>query len=613
MKRLIRSALPAVAALLALLSMAAAASAAPTQPAASSPAANAVLGAPPQRIVVEAPGGIPGQVTVYDSSHKTVASVAARPVDGALVAALPHLPRAAAIYSVVWHAGGESGSFAFQVSPGGASPALVQEPQPDNSLAPVKEALPVYFAFAFIFVFIGTLSLRFLVTAPTIRRLAGARPQLAAAVDRRLLLTAGLTIALFIPATIIEIANEHTNLFEAGDGTLWLIRLALIAIAALAVIPAAVTALLGRDLPARRVTIVAAIGLTAGVAELLARVIPTETPEEWVREIFTDLLDFGHMTGASVWIGGLVALGVLAATLRLSAAERDGFWSAALRRFSIVATVCVGVMILTGLWTAWIHVGPPRLLFHTLYGETLLVKLILVLILVGLGAINQLWLLPRVNALRAEGEDGTALAVTLRHFRGVIAAEAVVGLLVLLVVPFLSGSARKQEFERQAADLTQTALAGGQEVRLRPSGAQPGLTDYDVWAPGASGRVAVAFSAPGLGVPATEVPATFLGGDHYRVSGLYTPMVGDWRARVLTGGGAAASFPLVVTASYEEPEPPPPPPVKGSTWAWGVAEVIAVLSALIGAGFASTWITRWRRRRRAAGATAEPATEGSAG
>jgi putative copper export protein/methionine-rich copper-binding protein CopC len=610
-KRLIRGALPAVVALLMLLSTAATADAAEPQRAASSPAANAVLGAPPQRIVVDAPGAAAGRVTVYDSSHKAVATIPARPVGDALIAPLPHLSSEAGIYSVVWRAGGESGTFAFQVSPDGASPALVQQPQPDNSLTPVKEALPRYFAFAFIFVFIGTLALRFLVTVPTIRKLAGARPQLAAAVDRRLLLTAAVTIALFIPATIIELANEHTNLFEGGDGTLWLVRLILTAIAATAVIPAALMSLGGRDLPARRVTAVAAIGLTAGVAELLARVIPTETPDEWARETFTDLLDFGHMTGASVWIGGLVALGVLAATLRLSASERDGFWSAALRRFSVVATVCVGVMILTGLWTAWIHVGPPRLLFHTLYGETLLVKLILVLILVGLGAVNQLWLLPRVNALRAEGEDGSALAVTLRHFRGVIAAEAVIGLLVLLVVPFLSGSARKQEFERQAADLTQTALVGGQEVLLRPSGAQPGPTDYDVWAPGAEG-VAVAFSSPKLGVPATEVPATSLGGDHYRVSGLYTAMVGDWRARVLVDGRSAASFPLAVTATYVEPESPPPPAVKGSTWAWGVAEVIAVIAALIGAGFASTLITRLRRRRRSV-AAGEPATEGSAG
>jgi putative copper export protein len=605
-RRTIRGALLAVLVLTMALVGAAGASAAIAQPAAGEPAANAVLGTPPHRIVIADPGSGPGRVTVYDSNHKALATVPARAVGEALVAPLPHLPRGAGVYSVIWHAGGQSGSFAFQVSPGGASPALVQEPQPESSLTPVKEALPRYFAFAFIFIFIfiGTLSLRFLVTAPTIRRLAGTRPQLAAAVDRRLLVTAGTTIALFIPATLLEFSDEELNLWSGGDGTLRLVRFILTALAALVVVPAAVAALRRRELSSARIRAVAAIGVAAGIGELLARVMPTETPEEWAREIFTDVLDWGHMTGASVWIGGLVALGVLGATLRLPAAERDGFWSAALRRFSVVATVCVGVMILTGLWTAWIHVGPPRLLFHTLYGETLLVKLILVLILVGLGAVNQLWLLPRVNAIRAGGEEGSGLAVTLRHFRGVIAAEAVIGLLVLLVVPFLSGSARKQDFERHAADLTQTALAGGGEVRLRPSGAQPGPTDYDVWAPGADGRVAVAFSAPRLGVPPTEVPATALGGDHYRVSGLYTPMVGNWRARVLLDGGAtAASFPLTVTATYEEPESPPPPPVRGSTWAWGIAETLATILALVGAGLAANWITRWRRRRRSLAVT----------
>jgi putative copper export protein len=556
---------------------------------------------------------------VYDSGHHALATVAARPRGDTLVAPLPSLPGGAGVYSVVWQAGGQRGSFAFQVEPGGTSPVLVSRPQPENSLTPVREALPEWLAFAFIFVFIGTLALRFLVTRPTIARL-GDRPQLGAAVDRRLLILAGATIALFIPATLAQLVYEATDpelglsfwqsirpgaiwsefLSSTPDGHLWLIRLGLTALAAILVIPAAVTALRpGRDLSQRRVQLVAAIGLAAGLGELLARVIPTEAPDEWFREIFTDLLDWGHMTGASVWIGGLVALAMLGATLRLPAAESDGFWSATLRRFSLVATVCVGVMILTGLWTAWIHLGPPRLLFHTLYGETLLVKLILVLILVGLGATNQLWLLPRVNAIRAGGEDGSGLAVTLRHFRGVVAAEAVIGLLVILVVPFLSGSARKQEFEAHSADLTQTQGAGGREVRLRPSGAQPGPTDYDIWAAGADGRVAVAFSSLRLGVPPTDVVATSLGGDHYRVSGLYTPMVGPWRARVLTDGAVAASFPLAVTAKVEEPESPPPPPVRGSTWAWGVAEVLAVILALVGAGFASSSLTRRRRLRKA--------------
>jgi methionine-rich copper-binding protein CopC len=190
------------------------------QPTASSPAPNAVLNGPPHRIVIANPGAESGHVTVYDSNHKALATVPARPAGDALVAPLPRLPRGAGIYSVVWHSGGGRGSFAFQVSRDGASPALVRQPQPENSLTPVREALPKYFAFAFIFIFIGTLALRFLVTAPTIRRLTGARPRLADAVDRRLLITAGVTIALFIPSTLLEFSNEETNLWSTADGHL---------------------------------------------------------------------------------------------------------------------------------------------------------------------------------------------------------------------------------------------------------------------------------------------------------------------------------------------------------------------------------------------------------
>jgi hypothetical protein len=182
----------------------------------------------------------------------------------------------------------------------------------------------------------------------------------------------------------------------------------------------------------------------------------------------------------------------------------------------------------------------------------------------------------------------------LRHFRALVAAEVALGIAILLVVPFLSGSARRQAFEARAADLTQTRDAGGQAVRLRPSAAQPGLTDYDVWVAGARKRVTVTFSSPTLGVPGTEVVARPLGGDHYRVSGLYTPIVGTWRTRVAAGNGPAATFRLAVTATPVEPGKPPPPVVQASTWAWGAAELLAVLLAVGGATLTSRRLTRRR-------------------
>ncbi|HEY1538671.1 MAG TPA: CopD family protein [Solirubrobacteraceae bacterium] len=586
------------------------------------PAANATLDKTPSHILLQTAGaaGHGGQVKILDAAGKTVSSTRVHAPRGAartLETKLPELARG--VYTVIWSIGSapaRRGAFAFSVA-GDASPALVEQAKPDDELNTLSRAVPRWLAFATIMVFIGALALRLLVTAPAVKRLAeDGRSAMLAASDRLLLALAGVAIVCFVPATLAQLVDEAADpdaglgfwqsiepgaiwdfLTGTPDGHLWLVRLGLTAVAAVVVVPTAIGALRrrGAEHDARRTGRVMGFGLALATAELVARVIPTKPPPAWPREIFTDALDFGHMFSVSIWIGGLAGLGVLGARLRVPAERRGRFWPVSLSRFSIVATVCVGTMILTGLWTAWIHVGPPRLLFHTLYGETLLVKLVLVLILVGLGAFNQLWVLPRVSAAREGGESGSAAAIVLRRFRRIAAAEVVVGVAILLVVPFLSGSARKQEFVAKAADLTQTTHAGGQAVRLRPSGAQPGLTDYDAWVPGASGRVTVAFSSPKLRVPETDVPATSLGGDRYRVTGMYTSIAGVWQARVAAAGRPPASFALDVTAAPADLGKPPPPPVVSSTLAWGTGEVLAVLIALLGARL----LSRRKTRRRA--------------
>jgi uncharacterized membrane protein len=380
-------------------------------------------------------------------------------------------------------------------------------------------------------------------------------------------------------------------------------------LAALVVVPAAAGAL--RRSWQHRPRVVGRVmlaGLVLGSAELVVGAIPTQAPRPgvgWPREIFTRTLDWGHMYSAAIWIGGLAGLAVLRASKPPRAGLLGELWPNVLRRFSAIAMVCVGVLILTGLWTAWLHLGPPRLLVQTLYGATLLVKLGLVLIVLGVAAANQLWLLPRIEAVRGDGGGSTA-SNAMRRFRTTVAAEVVLGMLILLVVPFLSGSARSQELQAKAADLTQARQVAGHAVRLRPSGAQPGLTDYDVWAPNAGDRVSVAFSSAQLGVPETKVLATSLGGDRYRVSGLYTAIAGAWQARVETRR-AAATFDLGVTKTPAEPEKAPPPIVASSTWAWGIGELLAVLLVLGGARYLARRLTR---RRAAIGtlATAEGAT-----
>jgi putative copper export protein/methionine-rich copper-binding protein CopC len=612
-----------------LLAGAGAAAAAPAAPV-TSPAANAVLARSPSSLTLQASPSVDaraGRVVVYDAEHRQVARGRASRHGGMLVSDVPRL--ADGIYTAVWRFGHADGarttrtSHAFAVSAGGGSPALVQQAKPESRLNPAGRVIPRWLAFAAIMTFIGAAALRLFVTAPATARMASEEERTAtlAAGDRRLLLLAGAAILVFIPATLGDLVNRATDkdaglgfwesirpgaiadyLTGGPEGTMYDVRLLLTALAAVAVVPAAAGALRRgwrhRPQVVRRVLVA---GLAFGTLETIVRVIPTEAPKSgvgWPREIFTSVLDWSHMYAAAIWIGGLAGLAMLGASMRAAAVRRGRFWSVALRRFSVIATVCVGAMILSGLWIAWLHVGPPRLLVHTLYGETLLVKLSLVLILLAVAAANQLWLLPRVDAMRAGG-GGPRSSIVLRHFRKTVAAEVALGMLILLVVPFLSGSARNQEFQAKAADLTQTRQVGGHAVRLRPSGVQPGMTDYDVWAPGSGDRVTVAFSSRRLGVPETEVVATSLGGDHYRVTGLYTAMEGPWRARVATRSGPPATFDLGVVTTPAEPENAPPAVVTSSTWAWGLGELLAVLLVLGGAGYSS----RRLARRRVAGGT----------
>ena len=104
--------------------------------------------------------------------------------------------------------------------------------------------------------------------------------------------------------------------------------------------------------------------------------------------------DVVHVAAASVWLGGLLALGL---ALR-SGAERGEL----LRRFSNIAVVSVAVLAVTGVVRALAELHSVSQLWTTGYGRTLVVKTALLLALVGIGWVNRYRLVPRlrVAALR---------------------------------------------------------------------------------------------------------------------------------------------------------------------------------------------------------------------
>ena len=110
-----------------------------------------------------------------------------------------------------------------------------------------------------------------------------------------------------------------------------------------------------------------------------------------------------HVTAMSVWLGGLVALvfALPRATRELGPTERTRLVSAVVSRFSPLALGAVIVLLASGLVQAYVEVRHLHLLTSTNFGVAVLIKFCLLLVLIGLGALNRQRTVPRLRALGA--------------------------------------------------------------------------------------------------------------------------------------------------------------------------------------------------------------------
>jgi len=167
-------------------------------------------------------------------------------------------------------------------------------------------------------------------------------------------------------------------------------------------------------------------------------------------------------------------------------------------------------------------VDGPGQLVSTMYGRTLGVKLLIFGVLLLLGMVNQFYLHPRIEALRAAGDRRPLRHVLVRHFPAVIAVELLLGLSVLFIAPFLHGSARNQAFQATVAARLTKPTPAADLPKLPAKQAAPStwvagvgetalVVAVMVGGYGASGRIArtrrtpaAAYAGHGPGAPATS-------------------------------------------------------------------------------------------------------------
>lgn len=150
------------------------------------------------------------------------------------------------------------------------------------------------------------------------------------------------------------------------------------------------------------------------------------------------LSDWLHLVSGGFWVGGLfhLALALPPALSGLSAERRAHALGGVIPLFTRVAVPAVVLVFLAGLYNSWLHVGGWEALWASAYGRTLLVKLLLVLAMIVLGAVNNFHYGRKVKRL-AGGREESAVEGVGRGFSRAVKLEAALGVLILLATAFL--------------------------------------------------------------------------------------------------------------------------------------------------------------------------------
>jgi copper transport protein len=399
-------------------------------------------------------------------------------------------------------------------------------------------------------------------------------------------------VALLVQAMAISgpgdlLAGLTTTIGQTRYGTWWLVR-----VGVLLVFAAMLLGVAWWRPWQRRVSTVAAL-IASAVLPLPFSMI-SHAGAEPAGQATAIAFDYVHLLGAALWAGGILFLAVaLGPTVRdLTGAGRRVVLGRAIPRFSLLALIAWGAMGFTGLYSAWLQVGNIPALTQTPYGQTLLLKLILIVPLLLLGAFNLAVVTRKLRQAqteeRAEGWGG--------HFVTALTAEAVIVTLLLGVVGMLIGTPpARQIMEQQANSLRislqdagqfgtlvitpggvgqnqyRLELGSGHEAHLRDSG----VTDATL-------RVELPERQTGqIDIPLTSAPS---GG--YEAQGSELAFPGDWRMQVTVRMPGqpdwVATATPTITAEAAPNQVPSPPPLFGPS---GIAALVLVVLGIAGIVF----------------------------
>lgn len=615
--------------LLALLALAPQAAFAHADLARSDPAAGTVLDQSPKRVTIWFTEPIePGysDIRVLESSGGRVdqADSAVDPGDPtALSVSLASLPPG--IYTVAWRntskadGHGIQGSFAFSVKQPLSGQDFPKQQAPPLFSSPFEPFLR-WTSLLGAMALPGGLAFLLLVVRPSLGSFPEAYRKLRSRIGLLLWVATGLLFLSEIGRLLIHASTLNdlpvsrvfggpvwAVLADTDWGHLWLWRLALTgAFAMLAGFSGTMVIEESQDGPGEqpRLHLVAWLLLALGMGILLTMSLSSHGAALAGLRAAGVFTDYVHLLAAAFWVGGLLhlAAGLPLLFRTLSPPRRGLALSALVRRFSTLAILAAGTLVITGLYSAWALVGTWPALPRTAYGKDLIAKLALLVPLLALAAMNFFWIGPRLA-------QSTRAAPRLRR---IVTCEARLAVALILTVGVLTTlEPARQEAARigigQPAGLSFQAMAGDLHVGFSVSPGQIGnnrliisLKDHNGRPVTGSADVTALLRYIGKDLGAMPVTAVAGPDGTYEVGQALLTIAGPWQAELLVR--RPGSFDTPTTFQFTIP-----PAGSAATQAWAPSpdtgrllfgvELLAL--GLLFAGVAP-WRVRWRSRAGAA-------------
>lgn len=603
----------------------------------SDPADNAVLDKPPEQVTIwfTEPVAVDfSTFRVIDIQGQTVKldGIERDEADHKIISLL--LPEiSAGVYSIHWNVLSEAdghdtqGVLAFGVGSGAdlsAAPTTTTE-----TAVPWTEAALRWLNFSLLAAVTGALAIRYLILGKSEKdAVVGTAVQTAQ--QRILIWAVRFTMGLFVTgfflliyqiAGLLETLPDSATFWGTGWklislsrwGYLWLARQAVILLLLASLRLIRINQLNPEPKLLGFLAAFFTLGLTV-IQALNSHAVAVDT-----QRTLAVTIDSLHLISVGLWLGGMVALiiGLLPVIRRdrslLAPLARAG-WG----RFGLMAAFSVALIILTGIYNTGRQVASVDALLTTFYGQALLSKVGLMLLMGAVGLVNSMLLHGRVAAPLAKllGRPAGWTPLSLRRLPQLVLVEMGLGIVILLFVGLVTSAANPQgpEFTPFNEESVLGTVAQPVDDLLISFSAKPNRPGQNVFLV----RAASARRPPPAEVLRVITRLTYLDEDigtitvdaqeidegQYHIGGSYFSLAGTWQVEVAVRRqgveDTVAQFEWVVPPAVE------PRPVIVSQQP---IEPVSSWLAFIGLGSLFVVFAWVLRRRRQTAVTLDPPPE----